>query len=79
MIQDGVRGRPISATAWSLIVAGEAVHHRVLVQPVEDQIVAAPVAGLTGGDPVEPLEIGVRIAGQAVVAQHDGVAAEGYR
>jgi hypothetical protein len=54
------------------------VDHRVLVEPVKEQIIPAPVARLAGGDPVEPVEIGVRIAGQAVIAQDDGVATDRY-
>ena len=63
--------------AGKLIVAQEAVNGRKLREPVEQQVVPAPVARLAGRDPVEPIEIGLRIAGQTVVAQHDGVAADG--
>jgi hypothetical protein len=55
------------------------VDHRVLVEPIEEQVVAAPVARFAGGDPIEPLEVGMWIAGQAVVAQNDGVAPDRYR
>jgi len=62
--------------AGQLIVARKTVDRRVFVEPVEQQIVPAPVARLAGGDPVEPVEVGLRIARQAVVAQHDRVAAD---
>jgi hypothetical protein len=59
------------------MVAQEVVDHRVLLEPVEQQIVAAPVARVSGGDPVEPFEIGVRVVRQTVVAQDDGIATDG--
>jgi len=51
---------------------------RVLVEPVRQQVVAAPVACVERGDPIQPLEIVLRIGGEAVVAQDDRVAAERY-
>ena len=62
-----------------LLVRGEAVDRRVLLEPVDQQVVAAPVAELAGRDPIEPVKIRSRIARQTVVAQHDGVAADRYR
>jgi hypothetical protein len=53
------------------------VDHRVLLEPVEQQIVPAPVARFSGRDPVEPLQVGVRVIWQTVVAQDDGIAADG--
>jgi hypothetical protein len=63
--------------ARKVMVAEEVVDRRVLVQPVEQQIVAAPIARFPCGDPLEPLEVGVRVVRQAVVAQDDGIAADG--
>jgi hypothetical protein len=63
----------------NLIVAQEAVDRWVLVEPVEQQVVPAPVARLARRNPVEPVEIRPRIARQTVVAQDDGVAAKGDR
>jgi hypothetical protein len=62
-----------------LVVLQEAVDRRVLVQPVDKEVVLAPVARVARRDPVEPLEIGLRIARQTVIAEDDRVAADRYR
>jgi hypothetical protein len=63
--------------ARKVVIAQEAVDHGVLVEPVEEQIIAAPVARFPRGDPVEPLEVGMRVVRQTVVAKDDGIAADG--
>jgi hypothetical protein len=49
---------------------------RVLAEPIEQQIVLAPVARVARRDPVEPIEVRLRIAGKTVVTQHEGIAAD---
>jgi hypothetical protein len=51
-----------------LIITRETVDLRVLIEPVEQQIVLAPVARVARRDPVEPLEVRLRIAGKTIVA-----------
>jgi hypothetical protein len=62
--------------ARDLAVGYKARAASVLVEPVDEQIVAAPVAGVAGRDPVEPLEVCLRIGRQTVVAQDDRVTSE---
>jgi hypothetical protein len=61
---------------FKIAIRREAESLSVFVEPVREQIVAAPVARVARRDPVEPLEIAARIRDRSVVALRDGVASE---
>jgi hypothetical protein len=48
----------------------------VLIEPVGEEIVPAPIARVAGRDPIEPLEVAAWLCDRAVVAERDRVASE---